>query len=213
MVAEHSIRRRLSMNTQRFLKTTSLLAMTLLIALGGVWGPAAAKSGTFPIHENETIALGNHGIHATNIPVGVSSVYLDMVGKKLPARFSQKVDLNYRRPAMEVRFLNEKGGQVDRISAQVYVFFSISRGERARWLKGGMEEIAIWYVNESIGSWELCPTFFVNESAEGGNADRLACLAPVSGYYALGHSDLGYPFEKSAGAGVISANKLPQVPQ
>ena len=62
---------------------------------------------------------------------------------------------------------------------------NISRGERDLWLKGGMEEIAIWYTSEQTGSWETCPTYFVNEPGRGGTVGRLACLAPGSGYYAL----------------------------
>jgi hypothetical protein len=143
------------MNTEKFMKASLLLAMTTLIALGGLWQPAAAKSGIFRLHENETIAQVRQGIHATNIPVGVTSVYLDMVGGKLPARFNQKVDIEYR-------------------------------------------------------IWELCPTFFVDESRDNGTADRLACLAPASGYYALGHGDFGELLakpasaEKATGAGLAS---------
>ena len=188
------------MNTEKFMKASLLLAMTTLIALGGLWQPAAAKSGIYRLQVGKTIELGRQGLHATNIPVGVTSVYLDMVGGKLPARFSQKVDLKYRLPPMEVRFLNEKGGPVEKISALVYVFFNITRGERARWLKGGMDEIAIWYVSEETGSWDLCPTFFVDESRDNGTADRLACLAPASGYYALGHGDFGELLAKPASA-------------
>jgi hypothetical protein len=177
------------MNTQKFLTTGLLLAMTVLIALGGAWDPAAARSGVFPLEAGETIELGRQGLYATNIPVGVSHVYLDMVGGRLPARFNQGVGLKYRLPAMEVRFLNQKGGPVEEISALVYVFFNITGADRALWSKGGRQAIAIWYASEETGRWEVCPTFFVEESRDNGTFDRLACLAPVSGYYVLGRSE------------------------
>ena len=46
--------------------------------------------------------------------------------------------------------------------------------------------ISIWYVNEVEDRWVQCPTFFVNENRDNGMFDRLACLAPGSGYYVLG---------------------------
>jgi len=146
------------------------------------------RSGVFPLQAGETIELGRGGLHAANLPVGVSHVSLDMVGGRLPARFNHGVDLKYRLPAMEARCLNQKGGPVEEISALVYVFFNITGGDRVLWSKGGVEAIAIWYASEATGRWELCPTFFVAESRRNGTFDRLACLAPVSGYYVLGRS-------------------------
>ena len=84
-----------------------------------------------------------------------------------------------------MRFLDGKGGEVERISALVYVYFKIGRAERVLWQKGGMDEIAIWYAGEQAGSWERCPTFLVNEPGGDGTVGRLACLASGSGFYAL----------------------------
>jgi hypothetical protein len=178
------------MNTKKVFTTGIVLAMVLMVALGAVWQPAAAgRLRRFRIEEGKTIGIGKQGIAVTNIPRGVTHVLAGPAEKPLPPRFNHKVDLSYRGPVMEVHFLNENGGNVKKISAQVYVFFDIGKAEVRLWEQGGVDEIAIWYYNESNGGWEYCPTFFVNENLDNGGYDRLTCLAPGSGYYALGHSD------------------------
>ena len=177
------------MNTRKFFTSSFLFIMTVLIALGGLWQSAAAKSGIYRLHEGETIELGKQGLHATNIPLGVSDVYIATVSKALPPRFNHDVDIRYRAPAMEVRFLTENGGEVNNNSALVYVYFNIGKAERALWFASGMDKIAIWFVSEEAGKWEMCHTYFVNESRDNGKFDRLACLAPGSGYYVLGSGD------------------------
>ena len=137
----------------------------------------------------ETIELGKQGLYATNIPVGVTHVYAATVAENLPPRFGHDVDISYRAPAMEVRFLNANGGTVKDISALVYVFFNIGKEESKLWFESGTEKIAIWYANEQTGRWEYCPTFYVNENRDNGGLDRLTCLAPGSGYFVLGHVD------------------------
>ena len=198
------------MNRQK-LVTPYLLGMTVLtvlITLIGIWRPAVAKSRVYRLHEGETIGLGMQGLHVTNIPRGVSQVYLNTVGAGAPARFSHEFDLKFRAPTMEVRFLDERGREVESISAQVYVYFNISRAERDLWLKGGMEEIAIWYAGVRTGSWKTCRTFFVNEPGRDGTVGRLTCLAPGSGYYALERE----VFEKQATSESPAATLTPPYP-
>ena len=99
------------MNRQK-LVTPYLLGMTVLtvlITLIGIWQPAVAKSRVYRLHAGETIGLGMQGLHVTNIPRGVSQVYLNTVGAGALARFSHEFDLNFRAPTMEVRFLDERG--------------------------------------------------------------------------------------------------------
>ncbi|GAB4579465.1 MAG: hypothetical protein Fur0022_22030 [Anaerolineales bacterium] len=176
------------MNAKKLFTTTILFALTVLLALSGVWQSAAAKSiGTFRLEMGETIDVGKQGLHVTNIPTGVSHVFLDTVkGESLPPRFNHDVNIDYRAPVLEVRFLTEQGGEVRNISAQVYVYFNIGKVERALWEAGGMDNIAIWFANETTGQWEMCFTYFVDESLDNGKYDRLSCLAPGSGYYVLG---------------------------
>lgn len=181
------------MNTKKMLSISLLLAMTILITLGGFWQAASAKSGVYRLVKGQTIGLGSQGIHVSNIPFSVSHVYMDNVGTHLPSHFSHKMDMRYRPPAMEVRFMNAKGAEVERISALVYVYFAIRRAERDLWLKSGMEKIAIWFADLETGKWELCPTYLVNQSHRDGTVGRLACLAPGSGYYVLSQGDFsGY---------------------
>lgn len=177
------------MKTKKLLTISIVLAMTVLIALGGFWQPAAAKSLIYPLVEDQTIGLGGRGLHVTNIPRGISHVYLDSVGRNVPPRFNPKIDMKYRAPAMEVRFLDAKGGEVLKVDALVYVYFNISRVERELWLKSGMDEIAIWFANEETGNWEICPTYSVHQSRMNKTVGRLACLAPGSGYYVLAQGD------------------------
>jgi hypothetical protein len=77
------------MNPQKLI-TRFILAMTVLIIVGGIWQPATAKSGVYRLHEGETIGLGMQGLHVSNIPRGVPQVYLDAVGMAVPARFCHK---------------------------------------------------------------------------------------------------------------------------
>ena len=172
------------MNRQKF-ATHCLLALAVLIALIGLWQPVAAKSRVYRLRAGETIGLGMQGLHVTNTPHDVSHVYLNTVGARNPIRFSHRSDLRFRAPVMEVRFLNEKGGEVEKISALIYVYFNLRRAERDLWLKSGMEKIAIWYAREQTGSWEICPTFYLAEGGGNKASGRLACLAPGSGYFAL----------------------------
>jgi hypothetical protein len=177
------------MNTRKIFSNTIFLAMTVLVTLSLSWHPAGAKSGVYHLDEGETIELGRQGLHATNIPLGVSSAFLDMVGNELPAWFNRNVEVSYRLPAMEVRFLNADGEIVEDVSALVYVFFNISKAEKNLWFQGGMEKIAIWYVDPLSRTWELCPTFFANNTADDGTSGRLTCLAKGSGYYIVGAGD------------------------
>lgn len=163
----------------------------LLIAAGAAAGVAnAARAGSKGVHAltpGTTIELGKQGLYATNVPHGVSYVYMDVWADGLPPRFGHDTEIDFRPPAMEVRFLNANGGRVDDISALVYVFFNIGKAERQLWLQSGTGKISIWYANETTGRWQECPTFFVNENRDNGMFDRLACLAPGSGFYVLGH--------------------------
>ena len=177
------------MNKKKVLQTGLILATALLIALGAIWQPASAggRLKWHPLKAGTSIQVGKQALTVNNIPTGVASVLIGQAEKKLPPRYFHKFDLDYRQPALEVRFLNSKGGNVDRISAQVYVHFSIGTAEQRLWWDGGANKIAIWYLNERNGSWEYCPTHYVN--SEEGNFPQLSCLAPGSGYYALGQGE------------------------
>ena len=172
------------MNKQKSV-TRFLLAIAALIALIGIGQPVAAKSRIYRLQAGETISLGMQGLHVTNLPHGVSQVYLNAVGTGVPVRISHKADLKFRYPALEVHFLDAKGGEMESINALVYVYFAIGKAERDLWQKGGMDEIAIWHTGWKGGSWERCSTFFVNEPGGNGTVGRLACLARGSDYYAL----------------------------
>lgn len=175
------------MNTKKVFSSGLIFLMVALIALGACWQPAAAgRLQRFRLVKGDTLELGKQGLAVSNIPHGVSHVLLGPAEKPLPPRFNHKLDIDYRAPVMEVRFLNENGGTIRKIEAQVYVFFNIGKSEVRLWDQGGTDEIAIWYYNERNAGWQYCPTFFVNENLDNGGFDRLACLAPGSGYYALG---------------------------
>jgi len=177
------------MKKNKVLTTVILLAFTMTIALGTAWQPAAASHlRLYNLVADGTIEIGKQGIAATNIPVGVRYVAAGVVTEEqLPPRFDHMGEIEFRPPALEVRFLNKNGGTVDEISALVYVFFNIGKAERALWKEAGANAISIWFVSEATGKWEICSTFFVNENRDNGEYDRLSCLAKGSGYYVLGH--------------------------
>ncbi len=174
------------MNKHKTITTSLMLALVVLIALGNALPAAASHLELYKLHAGQTIEIGKQGIAVTNLPHGVTHVLAGVTGDRIPPRFNHDLNISYRDPVMEVHFLNGNGGDVESISALVYVFFNIGKAERALWQQAGMDGIAIWYVSESTGKWQTCPTFFVNENRDNGDYDRLACLAPGSGLYALG---------------------------
>lgn len=178
------------MNTKRIFSVSLFLAMTVLIGLGGIWQPAAAKAQTVSMVAGETIGAGNQGLYISNIPVGVSDVFVDNVGRNLPSRFFYKMPMTFIRPALEVRFLTASGSGVNHIEALVYVYFNIKKTERKLWDKSGSDQLSIWFANEMTGKWEMCNTYLVHPSHGHDDYGRLACLAPGSGYYVLGRTDL-----------------------
>ncbi len=176
------------MNKQKVFSTSIVLAFVVLIALGAVWQPAAAGHlSWFSLAEGKTVEIGKQGIAVTKLPHSVTGVLAGVIRDELPARFNHGVDIQYRAPAMEVRFVNANGGTVERISSSVYIFFNIGKAERSLWFESGSAAIAIWYYNELDGQWQKCPTYYVNENRDNGMYDRLSCIAPGSGYYVLGH--------------------------
>jgi hypothetical protein len=168
----------------------------------------------FPLDRGKTIEVGKQGLHATNIPLGVTHVYADFPVEPLPPRFNHAVDVSFLSPVLEVRFLDYNGGLVEDISALVYVFFNIGFAERQLWREGGTDEIAIWYVDERSGRWEMCPTRFVNRSISGGVYGRLSCVAPGSGFYVLGHVEFDdLSFDPSSTDNSSRGSKVDYIPK
>ena len=172
----------------RFAAALLLQVLAVVLIAAATWDSARAGSKeVHPLSPGTTIELGKQGLYATNVPAGASFVYMDIITKGLPPQFGHDTAISFRPPAMEVRFLNANGGRVEDISALVYVFFNIGKAERQLWSQSGTSRISIWYANETTGRWQECPTFYVNENRDNGMFDRLACLAPGSGFYVLGH--------------------------
>ncbi len=166
------------MNRKNFRSISILLALML-------FGLTAAAPAThlkqYKVSAGSTIEIGRQGIAFTNVPLGVTHVLAGVVkGDDLPARYNHDVNIKLFPPALEVRFLGEEGGAVNRINAIVHIFFNLSKAERALWDQAG---IAIWYASEATGKWQPCTTSFVEGVSGYG---RLACLATGSGYYILG---------------------------
>lgn len=171
-------------------KLTFRLALVLCILLALAAVTTAAAGGylkTFPLVAGDTIELGKQGITVGNVPFGVSHVLAGVRTDPLPPRFHHNVEIEHRSPVVEVRFLNTRGGTIEDIAAQVYVFFNIGKAEKALWEEEGRLGISIWYIDDDLETWVECPAFFINENRDNGTFDRLACLAPGSGYYVLGH--------------------------
>jgi hypothetical protein len=173
---------------RRFAAALLIQVLAVLVIAAGTCGSARAGSkGVHPLGPGTTISLGKQGLYASNVPADVAYVYMDVIADLLPPRFGHDTAIEFRPPALEVRFLNANGGRVDSVSALVYVFFNIGKAERQLWFQSGTSRISIWYANETTGRWQECPTFYVNENRDNGMFDRLACIAPGSGFYVLGH--------------------------
>jgi len=178
------------MNKRLSYRTSIVLVLAVLAALAATWRPALASHlKLYALDPGDTIAVGKQGLSITNLPIGVTYALAGVVSEPLPARFDHQGKITFRPPALEVRFLNDNGGTVEDIQALVYVFFNIGKAERMLWYQSGGRGISIWYASELNGSWQKCPTYFVNENRDNGMFDRLACLAPGSGYYVLGDAE------------------------
>jgi hypothetical protein len=188
------------MNTPKKLLISLYLAMIALLVMGGLWQPAAARSGTYPLEKGQTIGLGRQGLYISNIPLGVTQVQAENIGTELPPQLSYTLRMPYRAPAMAVRFADARGNLVSRIDALVYVYFDLARAEASHWSEGGMENIAIWYASLETGEWEACHSYYVKKGDGVRTHGRLVCLAPGSGYYLL-----AYPSPRSAGGNASSS--------
>ena len=133
-----------------------------------------------------TINLGKQGLYISNPPPNVKYVKVERINPPLPARFTFGIDFAYRGPALEVTFLNVNKAVVKPGATLTSVYFNISEPEVKLWETGGLNEIAIWYYNESSEDWRLCPTRYLSEMEDNQLYDRLACFVMGNGFYALG---------------------------
>jgi hypothetical protein len=162
------------------------IAFVALFAFFAGWLPAnAAQNSVFPAKVG-TIEAGKQGLVLSNVPSKVQYVAFEMLKPPLPARYSQGVDIAYRGPAVEVAFLNAKKEIINYSGATAQVFFNISVPEKNMWDQGGSDALAIWHYDEELRQWEMCPTVLVQEKADNGKYDRLACFVFQNGIYMLG---------------------------
>jgi hypothetical protein len=173
------------MSTKKILMIGSI-ALVALLAIFMSWLPAnAAQSSFFPAKIG-TIESGKQGLVLSSVPSKVKYVAFDMLKPPLPARYSQGVDIAYRGPAVEISFLDAKKEIINYSGATAQVFFNISVPEKNMWDQGGSDALAIWHYNEDARQWEMCPTVLVQEKANNGKYDRLACFVFQNGIYMLG---------------------------
>jgi hypothetical protein len=133
-----------------------------------------------------TIVSGKQGLVLSSVPSKVKYVAFETVKPPLPARYFQGVDTAYRGPTVEVSFLNKQQEIINYSGATAQVFFNISVPEKNMWDQGGSDALAIWHYHEDARQWEMCPTILVQEKADNGQYDRLACFVFQNGIYMLG---------------------------
>jgi hypothetical protein len=173
------------MSTKKMIMIGSV-ALVALIAILASWLPAnAAQSNIYPAKVG-TIESGKQGLVLSNVPERVKYVAFDLVKPPLPPRYLQGVDIAYRGPTVEISFLNNKKEIINYSGATAQVFFNISVPEKNMWDQGGSDALAIWHYNEDARQWEMCPTVLVEEKANNGKYDRLACFVFQNGIYLLG---------------------------
>jgi hypothetical protein len=141
-----------------------------------------AKTGTFE--------FGKQGLVMTTVPDQIKYVSFFTVQPPLPARYHLGVEIAYRGPVVDVRFLNAKKEPVDTSDINAQVYFNISSPEKRMWDTGGPDAIAIWHYNDEVKQWEMCPTFYVPEKLDNGKYDRLTCYVSQNGIYILGKMEL-----------------------
>jgi len=173
------------MSIKKFLLIGSVATVALLTIFVS-WLPAhAAQNNIFPAKVG-TIESGKQGLVLSSVPSKVGYIAFDPVNPPLPARYTQGVEIAYRGPTVEVSFLNAKKEIINYSGATAQVFFNISVPEKNMWDQGGSDALAIWHYNEDARQWEMCPTILVQEKANNGKYDRLACFVFQNGIYMLG---------------------------
>ena len=183
------------MNGPKSIIIISIFTLALSAALAGTVPALAGSMTLYETSAGSTIEIGGRGLSFTNVPDGVTHV---MAGPAvgMPARYGRPPGADLEAPALEVRFLDAKGKPVGIISALVYVYFNLDPAGRRLWDRDSAGGVSLWYASEQTGGWQPCPAYFVEAGAHG----RLACLAPGSGYYALGRS-ADVPTSASGSAG------------
>jgi len=149
-------------------------------------GPRVVINREFFQARTGTFEFGKQGLVMNTVPDQIKYVSFFTVQPPLPARYQLGVDIAYRGPVVDVRFLNAKKELVDTSDANAQVYFNISSPEKRMWDAGGSEAIAIWHYNDEEKQWEMCPTFYVPEKLDNGQYDRLTCYVSQNGIYILG---------------------------
>ena len=152
---------------------------------------AVASEGTiYPTYGPRTINLGKQGLFLSNPPLNTEFVEVTKLQPPLRAKYTDGVQITYRGPAIEIRFLNQDLLTVTPGATLSSVYFNIGEPELKMWQEMGAEEIAIWYYNISSDRWQMCPTRLVDEKKNNGKYDRLACIVMGNGIYVLGKMKL-----------------------
>jgi hypothetical protein len=170
-------------------------AVLILFGFFIVMQPAAAAEGTiYPTYGPRTINLGKQGLFLSNPPLNTTFVEVKKLAPPLRPKFTDGVQITYRGPALEIKFLNKDLLVVSPGATLSSVYFNIAEPELRMWEEMGSEEIAIWYYNISADRWQMCPTRLVEEKKDNGKYDRLACIVMGNGIYVLGKMKIDKTF-------------------
>ncbi len=172
------------MKNHKFFLGFSIVFAILMIFV--VWQPVfAARKSVFKAKPG-TIEIGKQGLFLSNIPYKISYVEINKIKPPLAPRYSMGIDIAYRGPVLEVTFLNDKKAPIDPSGITASVYFNVSDPEVRLWNEGGIDEIAIWYYNESAKNWQMCPSRLIHEKLNNGKYDRMTCMVMGNGIYMLG---------------------------
>jgi hypothetical protein len=165
----------------------------ILAGLFLFWQPVSAnQDGIYPA-ESGTIELGKQGLFIKYLPSAIKFVEIERI-RSLKYKYTIDVEITYRRPALEITFLNKYKSAGKPTPTQSSVYFNISEPEVKLWEEGGSSEIGIWYYNKKSKKWQPCYTRFVPEKVNNGKYDRLACMVMGNGIYVLGKMEFDPSF-------------------
>lgn len=166
-----------------------LIIIICIIAFGAVfsWQSASASQKILvPTDGTKTVKLGKQGLFLSNLPTNVRFVEIEKIKPPLRPAYTQKIDIAYRGPIIDIAFLTDRMGIVSPLPTLTSVYFNLSEPEVRMWEDGGTDEIAIWFYDKKAEEWHLCHPRLIAEKLNNGKYDRLACFVMGNGIYVLG---------------------------
>ncbi len=175
---------------RRGIKIVIFGVILLVITLFSWRSVTAGEKILVPTDGTKTIKLGKQGLFLSNLPTVVRFAEIDKLTPPLRPIYTLGIDIAYRGPVLDIRFIDANLKPVSPIPTLTSVYFNLSEPEVEMWNEGGVGKIAIWYFNKDNEEWQLCSPRLIPEKQDNGKYDRLACFMMGNGLYLLGKMEL-----------------------